>query len=109
MNEDRTAQFIVSRLENIATDVKDSLKEVQSISVKLSALEVSHRSLSTNLDRIERQVDEERMERKSLERRIDTLEKEAPMTKQVQKWIISAVTAAVAVVLGFVAKSVGLW
>ena len=49
------------------------------------------------------------MERKNLERRIDALEKEAPMTKQIHKWIISAVTAAVALVLGFVAKAVGLW
>ena len=109
MNEDLTTQFIVSRLEAIAADVKDSLKETQAISIKLSALETSHRNLSTNLDRIERQVDEERMERKNLERRIDALEKEAPMTKQIHKWIISAVTAAVALVLGFVAKAVGLW
>lgn len=109
MNEDITAQFIVNRLESIASDVKDSLKETQAISIKLSALETSHRNLSTNLDRIERQVDEERMERKNLERRIDALEKEAPMTKQIHKWIISAVTAAVALVLGFVAKAVGLW
>ena len=103
------AQFIVTRLEAIATDVKDSLRETQSISVKLSALEASHRAMSTNLDRIERQVDEERMERKGLERRIDALEKEAPMQKQIQKWVLSAVTATVTLVLGFVAKFVGLW
>lgn len=106
---DIATQFIVTRLESIATDVKDSLRETQSISVKLSALEASHRALSINLDRMERQVDEERMERKELERRIDALEKEAPMTKQIHKWVISAVTATATLVLGFVAKFVGLW
>ena len=109
MNDELTTQLIVNRLESIASDVKDSLKETQAISLKITALETSQRSLSNNLDRIERQVDEERRDRKDLERRIDVLEKEAPMTKQIHKWIISAVTAAVALVLGFVAKAVGLW
>lgn len=104
-----TSQLIVSRLESIGSDVKDSLRETQSISIKLSALETSHKALSSNLDKIERQVDEERVERKSLERRIDALEKEVPMQKQIQKWVLSAVTAMVTLVLGFVAKYVGLW
>lgn len=110
MNDDKlTSQLIVSRLESIGSDVKDNLRETQSLSVKLGALETSHRAMSSNLDRIERQVDEERMERKELERRLDALEKEAPMTKQIQKWVLSAVTMTVTLVLGFVAKFVGLW
>lgn len=104
-----TSQLIVSRLESIGADVKDSLRETQSISVKLGALEISHKALSSNLDKMERQVDEERVERKALERRIDALEKEVPMQKQIQKWVLSAVTAMVTLVLGFVAKYVGLW
>ena len=109
MHSDITSKLIVSRLESISSDVKDSLRETQSISVKLGALEISHKAMSTNIDRIERQVDEERLERKGLERRIDALEKDAPMTKQIQKWILSAVWAAVVLVAGFIAKSVGLW
>ena len=109
VNQDITAKLIVNRLESISADVKDSLRETQAINMKLGALEISHKAMSTNLDRIERQVDEERLERKSLERRIDALEKDAPMTKQIQKWILSAVGAAVVMVASFVAKSVGLW
>ena len=108
-NKEIVTQFIVTRLESIAADVKDSLKEPQAISVKMSALEASQRNLSNNLDRIERQVDEEIVERKKLERRIDALEKDAPMMNQIQKWAISAVTGAAVLVLGFVAKAVGLW
>lgn len=108
-NKEIVTQLIITRLETIASDVKDSLKETQAISVKIGALETSQRNLSNNLDRIERQVDEERVERKNLERRIDDLEKDAPMMKQIQKWAISAVTGAAVLVLGFVAKAVGLW
>ena len=45
---------------------------------------------------------------KELEARIDDLEKETPMNRQVRKWVIGAVTGIATLVGWFVAKAVGL-
>ena len=115
MQEDITAKLIVSRLDSIhqdlseiRTSVRDSLKETREAVTKLGALETSYMAMSHSFDRLERRVDKEGEDRKDLERRIDTLEKDVPLQKQIHKWILSAIWGAALGAVGFVAKSVGL-
>ena len=115
MQEDITAKLIVSRLDSIhqdlseiRTSVRDSLKETREAVTKLGALETSYMAMSNSFDRLERRVDKEGDERKELEKRIDALEKDVPLQKQITTWITSAVWGAVILVAGFIAKYVGL-
>lgn len=115
MQEDITAKLIVSRLDSIhqdlseiRTSVRDSLKDTREVVTKLGALETSHIAMSNSVDRLERQLEKERDERKDLEKRIDALEKDVPMQKQIHRWILSAIWGAAILVAGFVAKFVGL-
>lgn len=64
--------------------------------------------MTNSVERLERQLDKERDERKELEKRIDALGKDVPLQKQITTWITSAVWGAVILVAGFVAKYVGL-
>lgn len=108
-------QLISKRLDEIHEDLSDlrgslreSLKEVSLAVNKLVALESSQTAMNKTFDRLERQFEAERLERKELERRIDALEKDVPMQKQIVRWITSAVWGAVILVAGYVAKFAGL-
>ncbi len=112
---DNLNQLVSNRLDEIKDDLsdlrgdlKESLKEVSMAVNKLVALESSQTAMNKTFDRLERQFESERLERKELERRIDALEKDVPMQKQIVRWITSAVWGAVILVAGFVAKFVGL-
>lgn len=115
MQEDITAKLIVSRLDSIhqdlseiRTSVRDSLKETREAVTKLGALETSYMAMSHSFDRLERRVDKGGDELKDLEKRVDALEKDVPLQKQIHRWILSAIWGAAILVAGFVAKFVGL-
>ena len=115
MQEDITAKLIVSRLDSIhqdlseiRTSVRDSLKETREAVTKLGALETSYIAMSNSFDRLERRVDKAGDELKDLEKRVDALEKDVPLQKQIHKWILGAIYGAAIVAVSFVAKAVGL-
>ena len=114
-DDNTTVQLIADRINALHGDVGDlrdimieSMREMTSAVTKLAEVDVRQISLNQSYDRLNAIMDKDRERTERLEARIDELEKQQPMTKQVTSWIMYGVGAAVVAVATFVAKSVGL-
>ena len=112
---DVATQHVLDRLSLMHEDIgdmkvsmRDSMKEVASAINKLVALETTQGSIIQTYERMSKQFEKEVEKREKLEERIDTLEKELPMTKQVQSWVTKALWGCAVAVAMFAAKFIGL-
>lgn len=112
---DVATQHVLDRLSLMHEDIgdmkvsmRDSMKEVASAINKLVALETTQGSIIQTYERMSKQLEKEVEKREKLEERIDTLEKELPMTKQVQSWVTKALWGCAVAVAMFAAKFIGL-
>ena len=99
---------VVERIKSLHEDVHDlkdtlqeSVREMSKAIQSLVRVEERQVMLTQNTDILREEV-------KAMERRLDALEREAPMQKQIQKWVLTAVGFAVMLVAGFIAKFTGL-
>lgn len=101
----------ISLLHGDITELKDSMKESMremAIAVnKLVAVEIRQEAINQAYVQVTSQLEKEIVKRETLENRVDALEKEQPMTKQVVTWIMWAVGSIVVAAVTFIAKSVG--
>lgn len=74
---------------------------------KLVQVETRQEVMTQAYAQITKQLEKEETKREVLENRIDTLEKEQPMTKQVVRWVFYAVGAVVIAAFTFIGKAVG--
>lgn len=112
---DVVTQHVLDRLSLMHEDIgdmkvsmRDSMKEVANAINKLVALETTQGSIIQTYERMSKQLEKEVEKREKLEERIDILEKELPMTKQVQSWVTKAMWGCAVAVAMFLAKFVGL-
>lgn len=112
---DITTQHVLDRISLLHEDIgdmkgsmRDSMKEVANAINKLVALETTQGSIIQSYERMNAQLEKEVLKREKLEERVDALEKELPMTKQVQSWVTRAIWGAAIAAVAFAAKSVGL-
>ena len=104
-----TIQVVAERINSLHEDVTD-LRFTMQESVK----EMSH-AIQTLVRLEERQLnlnqtaEETKQNFKLLEARVDVLEKEQPMNRQVTKWVMGAVGSIVAVSAMLVAKMFGIY
>ena len=104
-----TIQVVAERINSLHEDVTD-LRFTMQESVK----EMSH-AIQTLVRLEERQLnlnqtaEETKQNFKLLEARVDVLEKEQPMNRQVTKWVMGAVGSIVAVSAMIVAKMLGIY
>lgn len=103
----------ISLLHSDITELKDSMKESMremAIAVnKLVAVEIRQESINQAYVQVTSQLEKEIIKRESLENRVDALEREQPMNKQVVKWVIGAVGTVVLAAASFVAKMLGIF
>ena len=103
----------ISLLHGDITELKDSMKESMremAIAVnKLVAVEIRQESINQAYVQVTSQLEKEIIKRESLENRVDALEREQPMNKQVVKWVIGAVGTVVLAAASFVAKMLGIF
>ncbi len=101
----------ISLLHGDITELKDSMKESMremAIAVnKLVAVEIRQEAINQAYVQVTSQLEKEIVKRETLENRVDALEKDQPMTKQVVSWIIWGVGSIVVAAVTFIAKSVG--
>lgn len=101
----------ISLLHGDITELKDSMKESMremAIAVnKLVAVEIRQESINQSYVQVTSQLEKEIVKRETLENRVDALEKDQPMTKQVVSWIMWGVGSIVVAAVTFIAKAVG--
>lgn len=112
---DIATQHVLDRLSLLHEDIgdmkvsmRDSMKEVAAAINKLVALETTQGSIIQSYERMNLQIEKEIEKREKLEERVDALERELPMARQVHSWVTKAIWGAAIAAVAFAAKSVGL-
>lgn len=88
-------------------DTKASMKEMANAVTKLVLIEERQTQMNESYRSFTNQLEKSEIRTNTLESRIDVLEKEQPMTKQVVNWVVYAVGAIVVASITFVLKSLG--
>lgn len=114
--DDATIQVIAERINSMQNDVsdlrdtmRDSMERMSVAVTKLVQMEERQLHMNQSYERLNAALDKMGSKSEKLEERIDTLEKDQPMTKQVVDWAMRAVYAIVAAAAMFVAKMLGLF
>jgi len=114
LTNDKSIQFVANRLCLLHEDIgelkdsmKESMREMAAAVNKLVQVETRQEAISTAYTQVRSQLEKEVERREELEHRIDAIEREQPMTKQVVQWIMYAAGAIVAAAAAFVGKAVG--
>ena len=104
-----TIQVVAERINSLHDSVdelrstmRESVREMSQAIQTLVRLEEKQFALN-------RIAEETKEHFKALEARVDALEKDQPMTKQVTKWVIGAIGSIVAAAGMFVAKMLGIY
>ena len=96
--------IVATRMDTLHRDMQE-LKEVQKTMseaiTRLAVIEERQSNTISAQERLFKALD-------SLEARVDSLEKEAPLQKQASQWVVAAVYGAAGLAVMFVAKTVGL-
>ena len=103
-----TIQVVAERINSLhedVTELRDTMKEsVREMSQAIQTLvRLEEKQLALNLT-----AEEAKKNFKELEDRVDALEKEQPETQRIVDYAYKVMWVAVAAVLGFIAKAVGL-
>lgn len=114
--DDTTVQVIAERIDNLHDHIgdlrdsmKESMKEMANAVNKLVRIEEGQMHMMQAHERLALQLDKHEDRCRSLEQRLDELEKEQPMTQQVTKWVMRAVWSVSAAAAAFVAKTLGFF
>lgn len=114
--QDLGMQLIIDRIgllhENLGElreDTRESMKELAGTINKLVAIETNQSHMHESYSRILTLLEKSEEKHQNLDRRIDELEKEQPLTKQVIKWVMAAVWSVVAAAAMFAAKMLGIF
>ena len=101
----------IGLLHDDISELKDSMKESMremAIAVnKLVQVETRQEAINQAYMQIRTQLEKETEKREQLESRVDSIEREQPLTKQVVRWVLYAMGAIVVAAATFVAKAVG--
>ena len=96
-----------SDISELKGDVSGSLKDISTALTALVVLDQKQAHQNDNMQRIERELDRSKIATSELEDRIDTLEKEQPMTTQVVTWGMYFIGAVALAGFTFVGKATG--
>lgn len=101
----------ISLLHEDISELKDSMKEsMREMAVavnKLVQVETRQEAINQSYLQVSNQLEKENEKREKLEERVDAIEREQPMMKQVVHWAMYAVGAICLAAATFVGKAVG--
>jgi len=113
-HSDVSMQLVIDRLSLLHEDVgelrddtKASMKEMANAVTKLVLIEERQTQMNEAYRNFTNQLEKSEIRTNTLEARIDLLEKEQPMTKQVVNWVIYAVGAIVVASCTYLLKALG--
>ena len=113
--DDSTVSVIAERIDNLhghisdlRISMKESMTEMTDAVKKLVKIEEGQVHMMQAHIRLVELQDKQVQRCDELEKRLDDLERDVPMNRQIRNWVISAVTGIVALVGMFAAKFMGL-
>lgn len=111
---DTGMQIVAERIGLLHEDIselKDSMKEsMREMAVavnKLVQVETRQEAINQAYIQVSNQLEKETEKREKLEERVDAIEREQPMMKQVVRWVVYGVGAVCIAAATFIGKAVG--
>ena len=114
-HSDSLIEVVATRLDALHEDMQDlktSQREMTSAFQKLlvieERLEERQTAASASLERAFVALDKTSNDVYAVEKRVDSLERDAPMQKQTSNWVVSAVWGAAILAVTIIAKKIGI-
>lgn len=114
-HSDSLIEVVATRLDALHGDMQDlktSQREMTSAFQKLlvieERLEERQTAASASLERAFVALDKTSNDVYAVEKRVDSLERDAPMQKQTSNWVVSAVWGAAILAVTIIAKKIGI-
>lgn len=110
-HSDSLIEVVATRLDALHGDMQDlktSQREMTSAFQKLLVIEERQTEASASLERAFVALDKTSNDVYAVEKRVDSLERDAPMQKQTSNWVVSAVWGAAILAVTIIAKKIGI-
>jgi hypothetical protein len=110
-HSDSLIEVVATRLDALHGDVQDlktSQREMTSAFQKLLVIEERQTEASASLERAFVALAKTSNDVDAVEKRVDSLERDAPMQKQTSNWVVSAVWGAAILAVTIIAKKFGI-
>lgn len=110
-HSDGLIEVVATRLDALHGDMQDlktSQREMTSAFQKLLVIEERQTAASASLERAFVALDKTSSDVYAVEKRVDSLERDAPMQKQTSNWVVSAVWGAAILAVTIIAKKIGI-
>lgn len=110
-HSDSLIEVVATRLDALHEDMQDlktSQREMTSAFQKLLVIEERQTAASASLERAFVALDKTSNDVYAVEKRVDSLERDAPMQKQTSNWVVSAVWGAAILAVTIIAKKIGI-
>lgn len=110
-HSDSLIEVVATRLDALHGDMQDlktSQREMTSAFQKLLVIEERQTEASASLERAFVALDKTSNDVYAVEKRVDSLERDAPMQKQTSNWVVSAVWGAAILAVTIIAQKIGI-
>lgn len=110
-HSDSLIEVVATRLDALHGDMQDlktSQREMTSAFQKLLVIEERQTAASASLERAFVALAKTSNDVYAVEKRVDSLERDAPMQKQTSNWVVSAVWGAAILAVTIIAKKIGI-
>lgn len=110
-HSDSLIEVVATRLDALHGDMQDlktSQREMTSAFQKLLVIEERQTAASASLERAFVALDKISNDVDAVEKRVDSIERDAPMQKQTSNWVVSAVWGAAILAVTIIAKKIGI-
>ena len=110
-HSDSLIEVVATRLDALHGDMQDlktSQHEMTSEFQKLLVIEERQTAASAFFERAFVALDKTSNDVYAVEKRVDSLERDAPMQKQTSNWVVSAVWGAAILAVTIIAKKIGI-
>jgi hypothetical protein len=110
-HSDSLIEVVATRLDALHGDMQDlktSQREMTSAFQKLLVIEERQTAASASLERAFVALDKTSNDVDAVEKRVDSIERDAPMQKQTSNWVVSAVWGAAILAVTIIAQKIGI-
>lgn len=110
-HSDSLIEVVATRLDALHGDMQDlktSQREMTSAFQKLLVIEERQTAASASLERAFVALDKISNDVDAVEKRVDSIERDAPMQKQTSNWVVSAVWGAAILAVTIIAQKIGI-
>lgn len=99
---------IHSDMQDLKNSLKESINAIQDIANKLGRMDEKQTAMTRAYERLVKEVDKSEIKFIDLEKRVDALERDVPLQKQISKWVLTGVWSLATGAIMLAAKFLGL-